>query len=162
MPRLTDQPVPGCLARLIALHADWYGRHWGFGLAFEAQVAAGLGDFAQALPHPDCRLFLALSDSGAVVGGIALDGRARPAARIRWFILDEAARGGTGRRLLRAALDFAEARGLGPLWLTTFAGLDAARRLYEQHGFHLVAEAPDTSWGVRVREQRFERIMPVP
>ncbi|MGX9963782.1 GNAT family N-acetyltransferase [Roseomonas sp. F4] len=154
---ITETPVPGGLARIIALHAEWYGRHWGFGLPFEAKVAAELGAFATALPHPDAQLFLALSEAGEVVGGIALDGRDRPSARIRWFIVAEGARGGVGRRLLGAALDFAAARGFERLWLTTFAGLDAARRLYEQHGFRLIEEAPAESWGVRVQEQLFER-----
>jgi RimJ/RimL family protein N-acetyltransferase len=157
---ISEAPVPGCLARIIALHADWYARHWGFGLPFEAKVAAELGEFAQALPHPDARLFLALDHASEVVGAIALDGRDRPVARIRWFIVAEGARGGLGRRLLAAALDFAGKRGFAAVWLTTFAGLDAARRLYERAGFRLVAEARDTSWGVRVAEQRFELLLP--
>ncbi|MGG5888052.1 GNAT family N-acetyltransferase [Falsiroseomonas sp. HC035] len=162
MALVSDVPVPGCLARIIALHADWYARHWGFGLPFEAKVAEELGAFAQALPHPDARLFLALGDAGEVLGAIALDGRARPAARIRWFIVAEGARGGLGRRLLAEALDFAVGRELTEIWLTTFAGLDAARRLYEQAGFRLLAEAPATSWGVRVTEQRFVLALPPP
>jgi RimJ/RimL family protein N-acetyltransferase len=40
--------------------------------------------------------------------------------------------------------------------LTTFAGLDAARALYERLGFRLVAEADGETWGTKVREQRFE------
>ncbi|WP_439598135.1 GNAT family N-acetyltransferase [Falsiroseomonas sp.] len=153
--RICEEPVPGSLARLIALHADWYGRHWGFGLPFEAKVAAELGAFAASLPREDCRLFLALDAAGQVQGGIALDGRAGRQARIRWFILAEGARGGLGRRLLGAALDFAAARGFEAVWLTTFAGLEAARRLYEAAGFRLEEEAPDSTWGVRVTEQRF-------
>ena len=41
--------------------------------------------------------------------------------------------------------------------LGTFAGLDAARALYEKHGFSLVREQEGTSWGIRVREQEFVR-----
>jgi GNAT superfamily N-acetyltransferase len=155
-PRIVDQPGRGSLARLIGLHAEWYGRNWGFGLPFEAKVAAELGEFAGSLPREDSRLFLALAEDGAVLGGIALDGRAGRSARIRWFILAEAARGGFGRRLLGAALDFAATRDFETIWLTTFAGLDAARRLYESTGFHLVEEAPEAGWGVPVVGQRFE------
>ena len=40
------------------------------------------------------------------------------------------------------------------LW--TFAGLDAARRLYERAGFRLAEERRGTQWGIEVTEQRFE------
>jgi len=41
--------------------------------------------------------------------------------------------------------------------LDTFAGLDAARALYERAGFRLVAEQAGETWGRVVTEQRFER-----
>jgi len=40
--------------------------------------------------------------------------------------------------------------------LHTFAGLDAARHLYQQHGFALIDEHATTAWGPPVLEQRFE------
>lgn len=153
-PAILDTPPPGAVAQVIALHATWYARVWGFGLPFEAKVAAGLGEFALALPDPDSRLWVALQDE-AVVGAIAIDGRARRAAQLRWFIVAETARGGLGRRLLGTAVEFCARRGFPEVWLNTFAGLDAARRLYAQHGFELEHEAPGTAWGVEVLEQRF-------
>ena len=45
----------------------------------------------------------------------------------------------------------------GPVWLTSFRGLDPARALYERHGFRLVEEREAGSWGTSVLEQRFER-----
>ncbi len=148
-------PPPGAIGRLVELHGSWYARHWDFGPVFEAKVAAGLGEFAEALPHPDARLFVA-AEKGQVLGGIAVDGRAEPGvARIRWFIVAEGARGGLGRRLLDAALAFCGQRNFREVWLTTFAGLDAARRLYERAGFALEHEEDGASWGSQVREQRF-------
>ena len=52
---------------------------------------------------------------------------------------------------------FCDAQGHHRVYLTTFAGLDAARALYERHGFRLVEEGEDTTWGVKVTEQLFER-----
>ena len=52
---------------------------------------------------------------------------------------------------------FLQDAALDPVWLTSFRGLDAARALYERHGFRLVCEEPATSWGTPVLEQRFER-----
>nr|WP_281419548.1 GNAT family N-acetyltransferase [Falsiroseomonas tokyonensis] len=129
-------------------------------MPFEAKVAAELGAFAASLPRADSRLFLALDGQGSVQGGLALDGREGRRARIRWFILAEPARGGLGRRLLAAALDFADARGVEEVWLTTFAGLEAARRLYESAGFSLVKEEPETGWGAPVTGQTFARAFP--
>jgi len=44
-----------------------------------------------------------------------------------------------------------------PCFLTTFRGLEAARRLYQDFGFTLVSELDGESWGTKVTEQRFER-----
>ena len=41
-------------------------------------------------------------------------------------------------------------------YLTTFAGLDAARGLYQRTGFRQTAEIEAENWGTRVTEQRFE------
>jgi len=43
------------------------------------------------------------------------------------------------------------------LW--TFQGLDAARRLYEAHGFVLVEQWSGDQWGQAMVEQRFERVI---
>ncbi|RAH98454.1 GNAT family N-acetyltransferase [Acuticoccus sediminis] len=90
-----------------------------------------------------------------ITGGDGADGEV---ARLRWFIVSDAARGtGVGRLLLSHALAFADERGYRLVWLTTFAGLDAARHLYESHGFRLVAETGEDKWHGGVGEQRFER-----
>jgi GNAT superfamily N-acetyltransferase len=152
--KILDTLPPGALSRVIGMQAEWYGRNWGFGLPFEALVAAEVGDYGLALPHPDCRSWVAL-EHNQVVGTITIDGRAAPSARLRWFIVEERARGGLGRQLLDRALTFCREREFSQVWLTTFAGLDVARGLYEQAGFRLEHEEPDTTWGVRVAEQRF-------
>jgi GNAT superfamily N-acetyltransferase len=150
---ILEQPPPGAIASMVALQAAWYARHWHFGLPFEAMVATEAGEYAGALPHPDCRSWTARLHGG-VVGGITIDGRARPEARLRWFFVAEPARGGLGTRLLRDALAFCRARRFGSVWLTTFSGLETARRLYDRAGFELEHEALDRTWGVAVREQR--------
>jgi transcriptional regulator with PAS, ATPase and Fis domain len=47
---------------------------------------------------------------------------------------------GLGADLLGRAVSFCDERGYERIWLTTFAGLDAARALYERHGFVLTGE----------------------
>ncbi|MFT4098208.1 MAG: GNAT family N-acetyltransferase [Rhodoblastus sp.] len=154
---ISDHLTPGALARLIEMHALYYAREWGFGAFFEARVAREAGEFVAALPRADSRLWLARA-GGRVVGSIAIDGRhaASDGAHLRWFILDDSSRGaGAGGKLVDAALAFCRARGFSRIHLSTFAGLDAARRLYESRGFRLVGESEAESWGVRVREQTF-------
>jgi GNAT superfamily N-acetyltransferase len=145
---------PGSLARMVEMQASWYAEHHGFGLSFESMLARDVGDYGAALPHPDCRSWVALS-AGRVMGCITIDGRSRPNARLRWFFIEQSARGGLGRLLLENAVGFCRERGFDDVWLTTFDKLLIARHLYEMQGFRLEHEAPDTTWGVLVREQVF-------
>jgi len=149
---VTDSPPPGALARIVGMQAEWYARNWGFGRIFEAKVASEVGEYGLAQPHEDCRTWVAL-DAQGVLGTVTIDGRGRPAARLRWFFVEERARGGLGRRLLSRALDFSRAAGFREVWLTTFEGLYAARALYDSVGFQVATEGYDTTWGVEVREQ---------
>ncbi len=150
--------LPGCIGRIAELHGRYYARHAGFGVRFESRVARELADFCERLDPARDSLWLALRD-GNVEASIAIDGihGTDEGAHLRWFITSDALRGtGIGKRLLNAALDFCRDRGYRRIHLATFAGLDAARHLYETHGFRLVHQEPGTQWGHEVNEQRFE------
>ena len=149
--------VPGSLGRMVELHGRYYARDWRFGLSFEAKVACELGELLARL-DPTRDGFWVAAEDDEIVGGIAIDGSHTPeAARLRFFIVDAANRGtGLGLELMRVALDFCRSAGHQRVFLTTFAGLDAARRLYERHGFVLTEERSDRTWGVEVTEQRFD------
>ena len=151
---ITEDPPPGALSRIVGMQAEWYAVNWGFGRLFEAKVATEVGAYALAQPHPDCRTWV-VRDAIGVAGSITIDGRDTPVARLRWFFVEERARGGLGGRLLDHALAFCRERGFREIWLTTFDGLHAARRLYERAGFTLEHQAFDTTWGVEVQEQLF-------
>ena len=148
---------PGALASVVGLHARYYALHWGFGLAFETKVATELAEFLSRIDL-EKDLFLAAYDGDELVGSIAVDatGGGEHGAHLRWFIVAKPGFG-LGRRLLRSAIEFCDARRYARIWLTTFAGLDAARALYEKHGFVLTSEAETDQWHGGVREQRFER-----
>lgn len=110
------------------------------------------------LTRPETAFWSASSD-GRIVGSVSINGdREDPAtARLRWFILEPSLQGqGLGGRLLSAALDFCRAQGVRQVVLWTFAGLDAARHLYERHGFRLTEEKPHQGWGPPVTAQRFD------
>lgn len=152
--------TPGCIGRITALHASYYARHAGFGLAFEARVARELAAFCERLEAERDGLWLVTLD-GRIEGSIAIDGlhgHDDAGAHLRWFIVSDALRGrGAGRALLQRAMDFVDERRYGRTVLDTFEGLDAARHLYEAAGFVLVQQAAGAQWGRVVNEQRFER-----
>ncbi|MFZ2100562.1 MAG: GNAT family N-acetyltransferase [Oricola sp.] len=148
---------PGALAATIALHMDYYAPAWGFGVDFETKLAREMGEF---LPRMDADrdLFLTAWRDGRLAGSITLDatGGGEMGAHLRWFIVSSEARGTRlGGRLMDATMRFARERGHDRLWLTTFSGLDAARALYERHGFVLTSQCDADQWNGGVREQLF-------
>jgi GNAT superfamily N-acetyltransferase len=148
--------VPGAIGRVAEMHGAYYHREWGFGLFFEAKVATELAAF---LSRGGGDGFWSASRDGRIEGSIAIDGldAATAGAHLRWFIVSDALRGrGAGGRLLDTALDHCRARGYRRVRLWTFAGLDAARHLYESRGFRLAEERRGAQWGTEVTEQRFE------
>ena len=163
--QIIEQPLPGTVERVVAMHAGYYSREHGMGEVFERKVAEGLGEFLTRLPNPRNRLWLATSvgqaeEGGRIVGSLAIDGEdlGQDQAHLRWFILDDGCRGqGVGAALLRRAMAFVDALGFQRTVLWTFKGLDAARHLYEREGFHLQEEYLGAQWGVSLTEQRFVR-----
>ena len=156
-PRVVPGYLPGAIGAVAALHAAYYGRAHGFGAAFEARVARECAEFCARIdPARDGRWLLV--DAGRILGSVAIDGVDAGGAHLRWFLVGDELRGrGFGQRLLDAALGFCERAGHRRIHLSTFAGLDAARALYERRGFRLAHEAPGQTWGETVREQRFVR-----
>lgn len=153
---------PGALADIVGLHARYYSKHWKFGLPFETKVGMELAEYLAR--HDDERdLFLAAYGNDGAVASVVVDasGGGPRGAHLRWFIVNEEMQGrGLGADLLGRAVGFCDERGYQNIWLTTFAGLDAARSLYERHGFVLAEETESDQWLGDVREQIFERRMP--
>jgi GNAT superfamily N-acetyltransferase len=155
---ITEGCRPGAIGRIVELHADYYHRHAGFGLFFEARVATELSDFLCRYEAGRDGIWLALVD-GRIEGSIAIDGLKATAegAHLRWFIVSDRLRGrGAGHALLGSALEFCRARGYRNCHLWTFDGLHSARHLYEQSGFRLTEQARGAQWGIEVDEQRFD------
>ncbi len=149
---------PGLLGEVVRAHGVYYAREWKFGAFFEARVAREMGEFVGRYGKRDA-LFSAWSGE-ICLGAVTIDGGdpelAPGMAHLRWFIVADAARGqGVGRGLMDEAMAFLRGQGFSACYLTTFAGLEAARRLYEAAGFVLTAEEAAESWGTRVREQVF-------
>jgi len=150
--------VPGCIGAVTSMHGIYYAREWGFSRYFESVVASGLVEFFDRY-DPARDGFWTVSVDDRIEASIAIDGidAETQGAHVRWFIVSDSLRGsGAGGRLMDRAMEFCRDRGYRRVYLETFAGLDAARHLYEAAGFAMVAEQRGMTWGTEVLEQRFE------
>lgn len=149
--------LPGAIGRITELHAEYYTKHWGFGLYFEAKVACELAAFLNRYEQGRDG-FWCVTRRGRIEGGITIDGieAAEEGAHLRWFILAGDLTGsGLGHRLVQTALNFCRSADYKTVYLWTFEGLDAARHLYEKYGFRLDCENKGVQWGKPVIEQKF-------
>lgn len=149
--------LPGCIGRIAELHATYYAKTAGFGVAFEAKVASELSEFCLRYTEGRDGLWLAI-ENGLIHGAIVIDGGhyQKSGAHLRWFITSDEVRGqGVGSRLLGTALSFCRDRGYRKVYLWTFDELHAARHLYEKHGFKLARTQRGSQWGKEVNEQLF-------
>ena len=153
--------MPGAIGRIIELHATYYSQNWNFDLFFEARVASELSAFLNRFDGERDGFWIARMNE-EIVGSLAVDGieGATKGGRLRWFIVDPRHQGcGIGKMLLQKAIRFCQNVGFRRLYLTTFVGLQAARGLYEAHGFTLCEEREGDHWGRTMREQTFELVL---
>lgn len=153
--------TPTLIGQIVSMHASYYADLVGFGAAFEVKVASELAPFIARLNHPHNAIWWA-AINGTIAASIAIDGQPAPQkpAILHWFIVDPKLQGrGVGRELLNSAMAFCDGHEFPQVELSTFAGLDAARGLYEQAGFTLIHEQSGASWGQPVTEQVFRRAL---
>jgi GNAT superfamily N-acetyltransferase len=158
--------IPGALGRMTELHGIYYAAHWGLGLDFEARIATDLASFFTRFdPARDGVWFARANDQ--IVGGLLIDGAdaqiAILGAKLRFFIVDPAYQGqGIGNRLLSEAITFCKDRGYKRVYLSTVAGLNAARHLYEKVGFRLSDEKNSShlTGKIPLIDQEFEMFLP--
>ncbi len=111
--------IPGSIGRITELHGAYYHEHWGFGLFFEAKVAAELSEFLRRYDENRDGFWTALVD-GRIEGSIIIDGihAESEGAHLRWFIVSDAFRGkGVGNRLIYTAIDFCRSKGFKRIYL---------------------------------------------
>lgn len=142
------EPRPGDLGWIVQRNAALYAAEYGWNADYEGLVARIVADFAQDHdPHLE-RVWIA-ERAGRPVGCVmCVRDDAPGTARLRLLLVEPEARGhGIGDRLVRAVIDFARGVGYHDLVLWTNDVLSGARRIYQRHGFVLVAEKPHRSFG---------------
>ncbi|WP_284401182.1 helix-turn-helix domain-containing GNAT family N-acetyltransferase [Acidovorax sp. SUPP2825] len=148
-PRLVvlRDPVPGDMGWVVQMHGEIYWREYGWNQAFEAMVAEIAARFVREFQPGFDRCWIAEVD-GERMGAAFVVRESDTTARLRMLILAPQARGmGLGGRLVDECIAFARGQGYAEMTLWTNSCLAAARHLYAQRGFTLVASEPYTAYG---------------
>jgi len=97
------------------------------------------GELSDVVASPATDLFIAIDDSGVVIGMATLATFRIPTGMRAWIedvVVDEAGRGqGVGDALTRAMVERARALGCRTVDLTSRPSREAANRLYQRAGF---------------------------
>jgi GNAT superfamily N-acetyltransferase len=145
---------PGDLGWIVQTHGEVYAAQFGWGAEFEALVAQIVGAHGGKV-DPQRETTLIAEVVGERVGSVMVaPSIEEETAQLRVLLVAPGARGiGVATRLIDAALAFARTAGYRKLTLWTTSNLTAARRRYEQAGFHLESESPALLFGTAVDEQ---------
>ena len=138
---------PGDIGWVVQSHGALYASEYGFDASFEGLVAEITAKFLASFDASRERCWIADID-GAQVGSIFLVRHSDDVAKICLLLVDPAGRGqGLGQRLVAECIAFARACGYRRITLWTQSILVAARGIYQQAGFKLVATEPHRSFG---------------
>ncbi|WP_031478605.1 bifunctional helix-turn-helix transcriptional regulator/GNAT family N-acetyltransferase [Streptomyces bicolor] len=142
------EPGPGDLGWIVQRNAALYAAEYGWNADYEGLVARIVADFAEDHdPHLE-RVWIAELHGRPVGCVMCVRDEAPATARLRLLLVEPDARGlGIGGRLVTSVIDFARGVGYRDLVLWTNDVLADARRIYQRHGFALVAEKPHRSFG---------------
>ncbi len=146
-PAILREPRPGDMGWVVQSHGSFYAREYGFDSSFEGLVAEIAAKFLASFDASRERCWIAEIE-GQQVGSIFLVRHTDDVAKLRLLLVDPAGRGhGLGHRLVAECIAFAKACGYRRITLWTQSILVAARRIYQDAGFKLVATEPHRSFG---------------
>jgi DNA-binding MarR family transcriptional regulator/N-acetylglutamate synthase-like GNAT family acetyltransferase len=146
-PAVLREPRPGDMGWVVQSHGAFYAREYGFDSSFEGLVAEITAKFLASFDASRERCWIADID-GTQVGSIFLVRHTDDVAKLRLLLVEPAGRGqGLGQRLVGECVAFAKACGYRRITLWTQSNLVAARKIYQEAGFKLVASEPHRSFG---------------
>ncbi len=146
-PATLREPRPGDMGWIAQSQGACYAREYGWDSSFEALVAEIVASFIKSFDASRERCWIAEID-GAPVGSVMLVRHDDEVAKLRLLLVEPAGRGqGLGKRLVGECIAFARACGYRKITLWTQSILTAARKIYQDAGFVLVASEPHRSFG---------------
>jgi GNAT superfamily N-acetyltransferase len=150
--------LPGDLGWVVMAHGEVYAEEFGWDTSFEALVARIVADYG--VGHDPRREAAWIAEVGGKRVGCVFcvaDPTREGTALLRILLVHPEGRGrDLGRRLVGTCLRFAREAGYERVRLWTNHPLAAARRIYLEQGFRLIAEAPHHSFGVDLVGQTYE------
>jgi len=154
--QLRTEPMPGDFGWVVQRHGALYAQEYGWDLTFEALVASIVAKFVDHYDPQRERVWIAERD-GERLGCVFLVKQSRRVAKLRLFLVEPEARGlGIGRRMVAELIAFGRASGYHTIRLWTQSILLAARHIYADFGFKLIAEEPNQAFGANLISETWE------
>ena len=148
----------GDIGYITYLHGALYKQEYGYGIAFESYVAAGLNEFYKNYDPKRNRVWVCEHD-GRIIGFMLLMDRGE-AAQLRYFLICPEYRGlGLGKRLMELYMEFLQECGYKSSYLWTTHEQETAATLYTRFGFKLVEEKQSTAFGKPLMERKYELVV---
>jgi DNA-binding MarR family transcriptional regulator/N-acetylglutamate synthase-like GNAT family acetyltransferase len=146
----------GDIGWVVSRHGAVYAQEYGWDISFEALVAEIAAQFIRSYDASREHCWLA-EVAGESVGSIFLVKGSDEIAKLRLLLVEKKARGlGVGRALVEQCVRFARESGYRKITLWTQSILLAARGIYQQADFRLIASEKHHSFGVDLVGETWE------
>ncbi len=137
---------PGDMGWVVWRHGVLYFEEYGYDERMEAFIAGIVAEFIEKFDPAREACWIAEKD-GENVGSVFLVKKTQTVAKLRLLLVEPSARGlGIGKRLVEECVRFARRAGYKKILLWTQSELIAARSIYQNAGFKVIARKKHSSW----------------